>query len=188
MMERAGAAAIHLEDQVFPKKCARFGGKELTPIDEMRGKIRAALDTRRSEDFLIIARTDAMSVTGLDDAIRRGQAFHDAGADAVMFQSPRNIDDLRRYRDSVKGPLVITLGSWNIDLSIEGARDMGFEVVLLPNATMRASIKAVMDCLTQVRVNGDLKLLAPAMAPLEIRDDLLRLGAVEALEEKYAAG
>src|SRR5204863_9613179 len=92
--ERAGVAAIHIEDQVWPKKCGHMEGKQVIPVDEMVQKIRAAVDARHDPDFVIIARTDANAVYGLEDAIRRGQAYQEAGADVIFIEARRSIAEL----------------------------------------------------------------------------------------------
>lgn len=185
--ERAGVSALHLEDQIFPKKCARYGGKELVRTGEMCAKIRAATGARSREEFLVIARTDALSVVGLDEAIARGNAYHKAGADAVMFMGPRSIDDLKKFRAEVEGPLVVTLGSWDVPVDAKGVGDLGYQIVLIPNATMRVSIKAILACLEQLKASGDVNALIPMMAPLSLRDELVGLEQVTAWERKYAA-
>ncbi|MBI3069243.1 MAG: isocitrate lyase/PEP mutase family protein [Betaproteobacteria bacterium] len=163
--ERTGVSALHLEDQIFPKKCARYGGKELVRSDEMRAKIRAATGARSREEFLVIARTDALSVVGLDEAIARG----------------------KRFRAEVEGPLVVTLGSWDVPVDAKGVGDLGYQIVLIPNATMRVSIKAILACLEQLKPSGDVNALIPMMAPLSLRDELVGLEQVTAWERKYAA-
>src|SRR6266852_3658860 len=93
--ERAGVAGLHIEDQVWPKKCGHMEGKQVIPMDEMVQKIRAAIDARQDPDFVIIARTDANAVHGLEDAIQRGQAYREAGADVIFIEAPRSIEELR---------------------------------------------------------------------------------------------
>ncbi len=185
--ERIGVSAIHLEDQVFPKKCSRYSGKGLIPADEMCWKIKAALDARASDQFMIIARTDAASSSGFEDAVDRAIKYRGAGADAIMFQSPRSIEDLKAFRARVEGPLVVTLGSWNIDIGVDGVRQLGYEVVLVPNATMRASIKSVASCLEIIKSTGDINSLLPLIAPLSVRDELVGVKEVAELEKRYSS-
>src|SRR5438105_10796446 len=94
--ERAGVAAIHIEDQVWPKKCGHMEGKQVIPVDEMVQKIRAAVDARQDPDFVIISRTDANAVYGLEDALRRGRAYREAGADVIFIEAPRSIEEVAR--------------------------------------------------------------------------------------------
>src|SRR3984893_18474878 len=99
--ERAGVAAIHIEDQVWPKKCGHMEGKQVIPLDEMVQKIRAAVDARQDPDFVVIARTDANAVYGLEDALRRGQAYREAGADVIFIEAPRSMEELRAIAQTV---------------------------------------------------------------------------------------
>src|SRR6516164_7074914 len=98
--ERAGVAGLHLEDQVLPKKCGHMEGKQVIPMDEMVQKIRAAVDARQDHDFVIIARTDANAVYGLEDALLRGKAYHEAGADVIFIEAPRSIAELRAIKQA----------------------------------------------------------------------------------------
>lgn len=184
--ERMGVSAIHLEDQVLPKKCSRYAGKEMIPPAEMCMKIKAALDARTSDDFMVVARTEAASASSFDDAVDRANQYRRAGADAIMYQSPASVEDLRTFRARVDGPLVITLGSWDLDIGVEGVKEIGYEVILVPNATMRASIKAITECLHTIKTSGDINSLRPMIAPLSTRDDLLSVDAFAALEERYS--
>src|SRR5947207_8862686 len=93
--ERTGVAALHIEDQVWPKKCGHMEGKQVIPMEEMVQKVRAAVDARRNPDFVIIARTDANAVNGLEDAMRRARAYRDAGADVLFIEAPRSVEELR---------------------------------------------------------------------------------------------
>jgi 2,3-dimethylmalate lyase len=94
--ERAGAAALHIEDQTFPKRCGHLPGRDVVPLDDMVQKIKAEVDARRDSDFVLIARTDARTTKGLDEALRRGAAYHEAGADVLFIESPENEDEMRR--------------------------------------------------------------------------------------------
>ena len=185
--ERMGVSAIHLEDQIFPKKCSRYSGKALVPIGEMCSKIRAALDARDSDQFMIVARTEAAGCIGFEEAVTRANKYLEAGADAVMYQSPQSLEDLKRFRELVKGPLVVTLGSWNLDIGTEGVKKLGYEVILVPNATMRASIKAVLSCLETIKSTGDIRSLASVISPMSTRDELLGVKETAELEKKYSA-
>src|SRR5437588_12093086 len=98
--ERAGVAGLHIEDQVWPKKCGHMEGKQVIPMEEMVQKVRAAVDARQDPDFVIIARTDANAVTGFEDALRRGRAYREAGADIVFIEAPRSITELRAIAEA----------------------------------------------------------------------------------------
>ena len=108
-LERAGAAGLQIEDQVFPKRCGHFSGKEVVPVDEIVQKIKAAVDTRIDQDLQIIARTDSRAVLGLDAAIERGQRFVEAGADVIFIEAPLNEDELRRVAHEIKAPQLVNI-------------------------------------------------------------------------------
>jgi len=183
--ERVGVSAIHIEDQVFPKKCSRLAGKALVSIDEMCGTVKAAVDARKSDHFMIVGRTEAASCVGFDEAVIRANRYLEAGADAVMYQSPQSIDDLKKFRALVPGRLVVTLGSWDLDIDVKGVQELGYEVVLIPNATMRASIKAVTACLDLLKATGDINKIGMTIVPNSVRDNLLKVEEYAAREKKY---
>jgi 2-methylisocitrate lyase-like PEP mutase family enzyme len=140
--ERAGATAIQLEDQDFPKRCGHLDGKILIDAQEMCGKIRAAVDTRRSRETLIMARTDAVSVEGFDRAIERVQMYRDAGADMLFVEAPRTRDDLARVTRALGGglPLLANMveGGKTPTLPAADLEAMGFAIVIFPGAIVRA--------------------------------------------------
>jgi 2-methylisocitrate lyase-like PEP mutase family enzyme len=140
--ERAGANAIQLEDQDFPKRCGHLDGKTLIPADEMCGKIRAALDSRQSRDTLIIARTDAVAVEGFERAIERAARYHEAGADMLFVEAPRTRDDLARIVSALGAnmPLMANMveGGKTPTLSAAKLEAIGLALVIFPGAIVRA--------------------------------------------------
>jgi len=140
--ERAGANAIQLEDQDFPKRCGHLDGKTLIPADEMCGKIRAALDSRQSRDTLIIARTDAAAVEGFERAIERAARYREAGADMLFVEAPRTRDDLARIVSALGSavPLLANMveGGKTPTLSATELEAIGFALVIFPGAIVRA--------------------------------------------------
>src|ERR1700736_2962192 len=129
--ERAGVAAVHIEDQIWPKKCGHMEGKQVIPIDEMVQKVRAAVDARQDPDFVIIARTDANAVNGLEDALRRGRAYRDAGADVIFIEAPRSMEELQAIVQAFPG--VPLLYNWAESgktplLSLDEIRTLGFKL------------------------------------------------------------
>jgi 2-methylisocitrate lyase-like PEP mutase family enzyme len=140
--ERAGATAIQLEDQDFPKRCGHLDGKALIPAGEMRSKIRAAVDTRRSQDTLIIARTDAVAVEGFDRAVERAVLYCEAGADVLFVEAPRSRDDLGRIASALgnRAPLLANMveGGKTPTLPAAELEAIGFSIVILPGAIVRA--------------------------------------------------
>lgn len=185
--ERAGVAGIHLEDQVSPKKCGAMAGRTLVPIPEMTGKIKAALDARRSDDFLIIARTDAIGTEGFEPAIARGQAYRAAGAGAVMVMSPRSREDLARFRKEVDGPLVVTMGSWGFDCPVADLRAIGYGLVFYPVSTMRRAVTVVRQLLRELTTTGAMDHSPASMIPMPEMHELLGLARVQRLDARYGA-
>src|SRR5262245_43661310 len=154
--ERAGAAGLHLEDQVFPKRCGHFEGKEVIPTDEMVGKIKAALDARVDPDLVIIARSDAVAVEGLDAALERAHAYEEAGADMLFVEAPHSVDELRAIAQAFRVPLVANMvegGSTPLlpDPELEA---MGFKLVLHAGTLLRAAAFAVQEALAHLRQHG----------------------------------
>ena len=147
--EQAGAAGIQLEDQAFPKKCGHTPGRRVVPLEEMVAKIKVALDARTSEDFLIIARTDARGMYGLDEALARGEAFAKAGADIIFIESPETEKEMRKICETFSGlPLVANMveGGSTPVLSADDLRDIGYTMVIFPVTgflAMGAAVKSV---------------------------------------------
>ena len=140
--ERAGAAAIQLEDQSFPKRCGHLDGKKLISCGEMVGKVKAALDSRRSDSTLIIARTDARAVEGLDAALERAEAYHEAGADVLFIEAPQSIDEMRQLCGTFRGrvPLLANMveGGKTPIKSAEDLADLGYSIAIFPGGAVRA--------------------------------------------------
>ncbi|MFC5749272.1 isocitrate lyase/PEP mutase family protein [Actinomadura rugatobispora] len=185
-LERAGAAAIQIEDQTFPKRCGHFAGKGVVPAAEMIAKIRAAVDARRDDGTLIVARTDARAVAGLDEACDRANAYRDAGADVVFVEAPRSEAEVEAVAARVRGPQVINLvhGGVTPMLPERRLRELGFAIVLHANLPLLAGLKGVQDALRTLRagtVPGEERL-----ASWEERQRLVRRAEFEELEARYA--
>ena len=144
--ERAGVACIQLEDQEFPKKCGHSPGRRVIALEDMVTKIRVAVDARESDDFLVAARTDARSSLGLDEAIRRGRAFVEAGADVVFIESPESEAEFERIASEVDAPLLANMveSGYSPVLSAETLRRLGFTIAIYP-ATGFAATAAVLE-------------------------------------------
>ena len=178
--EAAGAAAIHIEDQVWPKRCGFLRGKEVIPLDEMLPKVRAACDRRRDPDFVIIARTDALEPLGWQEAERRARAFHDAGADLVFVDGIRTIADLDHYAESL-GDLPRL---YNGDLvSVPEVAERGFRV-MIHIGTLGAAYWSMRQAMRELRQTGKLESFGD---PQAFGDMVRLLGVEEALElgKKY---
>ena len=143
--ERAGAAAIQIEDQVSPKKCGHQPGRQVVPSKDMVTRIKVAQDARLSEDFLIIARTDALTIEGLDAAIARGQAYAAAGADIVFVEAPQSEFDMRRICAEIDAPQMVNMahGGHTPILPAETLADIGYAIAIVPGAPVLAAIEAM---------------------------------------------
>ena len=188
MYEQAGVAGIHLEDQVMPKKCGHMSGKQVIATDEMAGKVRAAVEARQDPDFLIIARTDAAAVHGLDDAIARGRAFAEAGADALFIEAPTSEEDIARVATELRGvaPLLFNWaeGGRTPPLPLERVAELGFSLVIFPIGTLLAATAGIRSLLAGLREDGVPRLAGlPAFGEFT---DLIGLPEIQALEQRYS--
>lgn len=185
-LERAGVSAIHLEDQSLPKKCGHMAGHVLIPSQEMCRKVQAAVEARANDDFLVFARTDAIGVYGMEDAIQRGRDYRAAGADGIMVQGPRGLDDLKRYRQAVDGPLMVTVGSWNFHTCVDDLKAMGYQVALFPLTTLRRATVAIAGCLAELKRDGQVDHSASNMITMNDLHDVLGTKQIHAWEQRYS--
>jgi len=157
--ERAGAAGLHLEDQVFPKRCGHLEGKTLVPIDHMAEKIHAAVESQLSDDFLIIARTDARSVTGMDDAIDRAKAYRQAGADMIFPEGLQSEDEFAAFAAGSPGLLLANMTEFGKtpDISADRFAELGYQLVIYPLSVMRLAMKQVVAGLEELKNKGTLR-------------------------------
>ena len=153
---RAGVAAIHLEDQVFPKKCGHTRGKQVIPKEEMVGKLLAAVDSRGNSDLVIIARTDANAVHGLDDAMDRARAYIEAGADMIFVEAPKSVEEMRRIHEELRSPLVANMVEKGLTplLKNQELEAIGFRLVLYPLSSLMAATRAIRDLLRTLKETG----------------------------------
>lgn len=187
-LERAGAAAIQLEDQVSPKRCGHFDGKDVVSVGEMVGKLSAAVDTRRDASTLIIARTDARAVEGLQPAIDRACAYADAGADVIFLEAPRSLDELRAVSAAVHVPLLANMveGGQTPLLSATEIESLGYRIVIFANTLLRICAKSIQDALIELRDSGSTQSLLSRMLTWDARQNLVELPKFQALERRYA--
>jgi 2-methylisocitrate lyase-like PEP mutase family enzyme len=189
LLERAGAAGVQIEDQVFPKKCGHFAGKAVIPLPEMLQRIRAAADARHDQDFQIVARTDARAIEGLQAAIARAHAFIEAGADATFVEAPLAAAELARIARELPAPQLanIVFGGLTPDLGQASLAAMGFSLVLYANASLQAALKAAQDVLAALKRDGSLAAVADKLAGFEERQRTVAKASFDALERRYAA-
>ena len=186
--ERAGVAAVHIEDQLWPKKCGHMEGKQVIPLDEMVQKIRAAVDARQDPDFVIIARTDANAVYGLEDALRRGHAYREAGADVIFIEAPRSIEELRTIAQAF--PDVPLLYNWAESgktplLSLEKIHALGFKLVIFPVSLLFAATHTLLSLLEVLKQGQTPTAFAEHMVTFSHFTDQIGLPDIQALERRY---
>jgi len=186
--ERAGVAAVHIEDQIWPKKCGHMEGKQVIPVDEMVQKIRAAVDARQDPDFVIIARTDANAVYGLADALHRGRAYREAGADVIFIEAPRSIEELRTIAQAF--PDVPLLFNWAESdktplLSLEETHALGFKLVIFPVSLLFAATRTLLDLLELLKQGQTPAAFAEHTVTFAHFTDQIGLPDIQALERRY---
>jgi len=186
--ERTGVAGVHIEDQVWPKKCGHMEGKQVIPMDEMVQKVRAAVDARQDPDFVIIARTDAIAVYGLEDALRRGQAYQEAGADIVFIEAPRSSEELRAIKLAFSD--VPLLFNWAESgktplLSLDEIRSLGFKLVIFPVSMLFAATHAMLSLLEVLKSGETPTPFAGQMVTFSQFTDAVGLPEIQALERRY---
>jgi 2-methylisocitrate lyase-like PEP mutase family enzyme len=186
LLERAGAAALQIEDQIFPKKCGHFAGKGVVPLPEMLGKLHAALDARRDPDTVIIARTDARAVEGFESAIERAHAMTEAGADIIFVEAPETIDEMRAIAQLPAPQLVnIVIGGKTPMLPLAELDAMGFSIALYANAALQTMIQSIQEVLGTLKTTGSLDSVQDRMAGFVERQRIVGKPSYDALEARY---
>lgn len=186
--EQAGVASVHIEDQVWPKKCGHMEGKQVIPLPEMVQKIRAAADARRDPDFVIIARTDAIAVNGLEDALQRGKAYREAGADVLFIEAPRSHTEIEAIKAAF--PDVPLLYNWaesgkTPPLPLEEIQALGFKLVIFPVSLLFAATYAMQQILTQLKQGETSIHYASQMVTFAQFTQQIGLPDIQALEHRY---
>ena len=187
--ENAGIAGIQLEDQVMPKKCGHTEGKLLISRNEMVQKIKAAVDTRKDSDFILVIRTDAIAVNGIEDALERAAAYEEAGADVIFVEAPRNVEEIKRITQSIKTPLLVNMvegGGKTPILPAKELESMGFKIAIYPVSLWTASIKAMQEVLQVLKKNGSSLPYAEHMVSFQEMFEVVGRSQYTALEKKYA--
>ncbi|WP_226040244.1 isocitrate lyase/phosphoenolpyruvate mutase family protein [Natrinema sp. DC36] len=189
--ERAGTAGLHIEDQRAPKKCGHFDGKRLVPTDEMVGKLEAATDARGDDSFVVVARTDAVAVEGIDAAIDRARTYVDAGADGIFVDAPETEAQLAEIGDRLADvPLVVNLpyGGKSPMLPAERVAEMGYDLLLFATTAQKAKLRLLEEVYSRLVETGDERDLIDRLATWEDRDDVTDLEAWRERERRYAGG
>jgi 2-methylisocitrate lyase-like PEP mutase family enzyme len=186
VLERAGADAIQLEDQVFPKRCGHFEGKEVIPAAEMVAKVKAAADARSDADLLIVARTDAIATDGFDAATARAHAYREAGADVTFVEAPRTPDEIAGIGRLPWPQLVnIVLGGKTPELPNERLKALGFAGVIYANIALQAAVHGMQRALGELRKNGQIGDASAFAVSFAERQRLVGKPEFDALERKY---
>jgi len=185
--ERAGACAIQLEDQVSPKKCGHTPDRKVIPVEDMVSKIKVALTARDSEDFLVIARTDSRTGLGIEEAIRRGQAFADAGADIIFVESPESVEEMAEIGRRIEKPLLanIVVGGSTPLLSISELSDIGYQLAIFPGSAFLAMGAAVESVYTHIKSNGSTADLQTPLYEFQAFNQLMGFDRVWKFEETW---
>jgi len=186
MLERAGAAGIQIEDQIFPKKCGHFQGKDVVPLGDMIQKIKAAVDSRVDGDFQIVARTDVRAVRGFEEGMERAHAFIAAGADATFVEAPVSLEELGRI-GTLPVPQIANMVFGGLTPSVPQKQlaGMGFGAVLYANAALQAALKSVREVLGSLKQNGSLDDVRDRLAPFDERQRAVAKDHYDALEARY---
>ena len=192
LWEEAGASVLHLEDQAMPKKCGHFAGKQLVPAEEMRRKLRAMLEARRDPDFFIVARTDAVAVSGLDDAIRRLQSYAEVGADGLYVDAPDSVEQLKEISRRLKPlgkPLLFNMARSGKSpyLSLKDVYDLGFDYALCPIEPLFAMHKAVKEMMEIFMREGSTNAIADRLTPFDEFNRFVGLPEVIKRDKRFAS-
>lgn len=188
-LERAGAAAVQIEDQLWPKRCGHMDGKSVIPVADMVHKVRAAVRARQDERTVVVARTDARGPLGLAEAIERSRRYRDAGADAIFVDAPESVDELAAIAQAVPGPLVANMsesGKTPI-LPLAELGDLGYQIVLYPTSALRLSVGVITAMFADLRAYGATGRWVEQMTTLDGVNDLLGLDAVRRFEHDVLA-
>ena len=188
LLERAGADALRIEDQVFPKRCGHFAGKDVIPAAEMVEKVKAAVDTRRDRDLLIIARTDAIAPEGFEAALARAAAYHDAGADVTFVEAPTSMEQIADIPRRLPWPqlLNIVIGGRTPELPNEKVKELGYAGVIYANVALQAAVLGMQAALGELRRKGHMGDATKLVADFSERQRLVHKDEFDALERKYA--
>jgi methylisocitrate lyase len=186
-LEEVGASGIFLEDQRWPKRCGHMQGKEVIQKDEYTEKLQAALDARSNKDFIIVARTDARAIEGLDKAIERGLYYKKIGADAIFIEAPKTIQEMKIIGKSINAPLVANMieGGATPIISKSKLHKMGFKIVLYPLSVLFSNTYSTLKLLQELKKSGTTKKLSKQIVNFNQFNDIVELSKYRKLEQKY---
>ena len=188
--ELAGVSAIHIEDQITPKKCGHMENKQLISAAEMAEKVHAAIEARSSPDFLIIARTDARAVEGLEGALRRAQMYREAGADVLFVEAPQSEAEVTRIASELAGaPLLFNFaeGGKTPPISLDRLRELGYRIVIFPIGALLAATTAVRKLAAEIRAHGTPAALLSEMISFREFNQMIGLPEIQSLERRFSS-
>jgi 2-methylisocitrate lyase-like PEP mutase family enzyme len=187
LIERAGAFAMQIEDQVFPKKCGHFSGKAVISVEEAVSKIKAAVDAREDANTMIIARTDARAIDGIEAAIDRAAAFIEAGADMTFVEAPRSEEEMHMITTRLKVPQVanMVVGGKTPLTPRSRLAELGFSLVLYANTPLQAAMRAMSEILGALKADGDVSAVIDRLADFDERQRLVDKESYDRLEDRY---
>ena len=187
VFENAGVAGLFIEDQVFPKRCGHMEGKQIIPTEEMVAKVKAAVDARVDPDLVIMARTDAVAVSGLDEAIERGNRYAEAGADLIFVEAPTSREDMSRSNREIKAPTnaIQIEGGKTPLLTVKELEELGFNVVVYPNITVYATAWALKGLWEGLKRNGSTRHWLDKIIPFNEFNALIGLDKIREKESYY---
>ncbi len=186
--EKAGVAGVHIEDQSWPKRCGHLAGKKVIPTTEMVAKIKAACDARRDPDFVIIARTDAIAVEGLDAALERGERYREAGADMLFIEAPVGRAEVERVAKHFKGVALLynmAASGKTPDLPADELGKIGFKLAIYPNWVILAAIPAMQNLLAELKKTGSIAHMRDKVATFKQFTEVAGLPEIQELEKRY---
>ena len=188
-LRRAGAAGMFLEDQVWPKRCGHMKGKQVIPLDEQLKKFKAAIEAKDGRPFFIVARTDSRQSLGLNEAITRGIAFKEAGADAVFIEAPESRDEMKEIARHVPGPLVANMLERGVTplMGPQELNGLGFELIVWPLAPLYGVAQSLTDIYGTLRLHGSTLAILDRLMPFNQFNDIVGLDEKYALDAKYKA-
>jgi len=188
-LRRAGAAGMFLEDQVWPKRCGHMKGKQVIPLGEQLKKLKAAIEAKDGRPFFIVARTDSRQSLGLNEAITRGIAFKEAGADAVFIEAPESRDEMKEIARHVPGPLVANMLERGVTplMGPQELNGLGFELIVWPLAPLYGVAQSLTDIYGTLRLHGSTLAILDRLMPFNQFNDIVGLDEKYALDAKYKA-
>jgi methylisocitrate lyase len=187
-LENMGASGIFLEDQVWPKRCGHMAGKDVIPKDDYLPKLKAALEARRTKDFIIVARTDARAPLGIDEAISRGKAYRKAGADVIFVEAPRSEQELKRVADEIDAPLVANMIEDGVTPNMPAKKllDLGYRIAVFPLSALYSATYAMQQVFIELKKTGATKQTRRQMVTFSDFNKFVDLNRFMSLEKRYS--